>query len=67
MRGDEARGPRLLLAEFGILMEVAPPRDQLDFDLRSALTDFLFEVGDSRLRPHRQRPGNGQQRKCQCE
>src|SRR4051794_14297040 len=55
MFGDEARGADFLLAQFGVLVDIASPCDQLVFDLRGALTDFLLEVGTGRLRAHGRR------------
>jgi len=43
MLGDERRGARLLLAQFRMLMDVAPPGDQFLLDRRRALADLLFE------------------------
>ena len=43
--GNEACGPRLLLAELGMLMNIAPPGDQLVLDLGGALADFFFKAG----------------------
>ena len=42
--GNESRRPCFLLPKFRVLMDVAPPSNQLAFDLRSALADLLFEV-----------------------
>ena len=56
MRGDQAGGPRLLLTELWVFMNIATPRDQLALDLRGAQTNFLFEVGHDRLRMRRWRP-----------
>ena len=62
--GDEARSANFLLAEFGVLVDIAAPRDQLVFDLRGALADFLLEAeladflledGAGRLRAHGRR------------
>ena len=44
--GNERRRPRLLFAEFGMLVNVAAPGDQLLLDLRGALADFLFQLRD---------------------
>src|SRR5262245_55628853 len=64
MVGDEACGPRLLLAELGMFMNIAPPGDQLVLDLGGALADFLFKIGHGRLRRCGLRPARGEER---CE
>src|SRR5215813_7958217 len=43
VRGNQAGGSRLLLPEFRMLMNVTPPCDQLAFDLRGTVADFLFK------------------------
>src|SRR5262245_10968436 len=64
MVGNEACGPRLLLTELGMFMNIAPPGDQLVLDLGGALADFLFKIGRGRLRRRRLRPARGEER---CE
>ena len=46
---DELRGPRFLIAEFRVLVNVAPPRNQLRFDNRRPFADFGFERAALRL------------------
>ena len=60
--GDEACGARLLFAELGVLMDVAPPGDQLLLDLRGALANFFFKVWHDGLRRRRLRPRHGKER-----
>jgi len=43
---DDSSRSRLLLAEFRVFMNVAPPCNQLGLDLSSSLADFLFKVRD---------------------
>ena len=66
MVGDEPRGAGLLLAELGMLMDVAPPSDQLVFDRARALADFLFQVGDDGLRLHRRQGGRSEEQGGEC-
>jgi len=49
MVGNNAGGSRLLLAQFGMLMKIAPPRYQLGFNLCGTLPNFLFEIRDCGL------------------
>ena len=49
MVSNNARGSRLLLAEFGMLMKIAPPRYQFGFNLRGTLPNFLFKIRDCGL------------------
>ena len=48
--GDKRCGAGFLLAQFGMLVDVAPPRDQLVFDLRGTLADLLLEIRHDGLR-----------------
>src|SRR5262245_51842123 len=62
MVGNEACGPRLLLAELGMFMDIAPPGDQRVLDLGGALADLPFKIGHGRLRRRRLRPARGEER-----
>src|SRR5262245_53474411 len=64
MVGNEACGPRLLLAELGMFMDIAPPGDQRVLDLGGALADLPFKIRHGRLRRRRLRPTRGEER---CE
>jgi len=56
--GDKRRGAEFLLAELGMLVDIAPPSDQLVFNLRGAPANFLFEAMTGRLRARHVRTGN---------
>src|SRR5262249_31803059 len=64
MVGNEACGPRLLLAELGMFMDIAPPGAQRVLELGGALADLPFKIGHGRLRRRRLRPTRGEER---CE
>jgi hypothetical protein len=65
--GSDERGrARLLLAQLWMLVDVAPPGDQLAFDCRRTLSDFLLQVRNRplRLRRHGRRQKDERQQKA---
>ena len=49
MLGGERRGARLLVGELGMLVDVAPPGDDLVLDLQGGVGDALGELVGGRL------------------
>ena len=49
MFGDDTRGPGLLIAKFGMLMDVPAPGDQLAFNRGGLFSDRRLQGNDIRL------------------
>jgi len=54
--GNERRRSRFLFAKFRMLVNIAPPGDQLLLDLGGALADFLLQLRDGLRAPVRRSP-----------
>src|SRR4051812_42150368 len=67
MVGDQLRGPRLLVAEFGMLMDIATPDDELLLDGGGPLADLSFKRRALRAYARRKRGERREQRYAQVK